>query len=213
VGLIPMAAGVALYWLPLGAGGHFVAFNGRVFETIVARREHRETFDLYHTALIVSLPEGRFTIESAWPIPDGNGEARGVMVEGPVGSPLYGRMRTFRYEVRCWRNGIVADIDDAVLSPQRICDDATTARRILALVPEVPALPWGRKPSGCSEMWNSNSVIAWLLARAGLDLHEIHPPPFGRAPGWSTGIELATQPTGSLHLRRRESASHAHQPM
>ena len=30
-------AGVDLYWLPLGAGGHCVRFNGRVFEPAPGR--------------------------------------------------------------------------------------------------------------------------------------------------------------------------------
>ena len=33
-------------------------------------------------------------------------------------------------------------------------------------------------------MWNSNSVIAWLLASSGLPMDEIGPPAGGRAPGW-----------------------------
>ena len=33
--------GVDLYWLPLGAGGHFVRLNGRVYEALVARRDRR----------------------------------------------------------------------------------------------------------------------------------------------------------------------------
>ena len=64
---------VDLYWLPLGAGGHCVRINGRVFETVVARREHRRACDLYHSALEVRLPEGRFVVESSWPIPDTDG--------------------------------------------------------------------------------------------------------------------------------------------
>ena len=33
------AAGVDLYWLPLGAGGHSVRLNGRVYEAVAARLE------------------------------------------------------------------------------------------------------------------------------------------------------------------------------
>ena len=64
-------ASVDLYWLPLGVGGHFVRLNGRVFEAVVARLEQRPPRDLYHSALVVGVPEGVFTIEMAWPIPDG----------------------------------------------------------------------------------------------------------------------------------------------
>ena len=48
---------VVLYWLPLGAGGHFVQLNGRIFEALVARLEKRPTKDLYHSALVVKVPE------------------------------------------------------------------------------------------------------------------------------------------------------------
>ena len=186
-----MTSSVDLYWLPLGAGGHFVAFNGRVYEAIAARREHRDPLDLYHTALVVTVPEGRYVIEDAWPIPDGDGEQRGVTVEGPVGHRLLGRLRVFRYEVRRWREGVIADLDDAVASPQRLTDDELVAERLLAVADEIPPLIWGRRPAGRDEMWNSNSVISWLLARSGIDHEAIVPPSRGRAPGWSTGIEIA----------------------
>ena len=59
------SAAVDLYWLPLGAGGHSVRLNGRVYEAVVARLERRPRRDLYHSALVVHVPEGRFVIEQA----------------------------------------------------------------------------------------------------------------------------------------------------
>ncbi len=56
---------VDLYWLPLGAGGHSVRYNGRIFESVVARLEKRPVRDLYHSALVVRVPEGEFVIEQA----------------------------------------------------------------------------------------------------------------------------------------------------
>ena len=44
-------------------------------------------------------------------------------------------------------------------------------------------------------MWNSNSVIAWLLVRCGLDLGAIQPPLGGRAPGWNAGVTAANRST------------------
>jgi hypothetical protein len=41
------------------------------------------------------------------------------------------------------------------------------------------------------EMWNSNSVISWLIERAGLDAASIGPPAGGRAPGWHAGLTVA----------------------
>jgi hypothetical protein len=49
-------AGVDPYWLPLGAGGRSVRLNGRVFEAVVSRLEHRPVCDLYHSALEVRVP-------------------------------------------------------------------------------------------------------------------------------------------------------------
>ena len=51
-------ASVDLIWLPLGAGGHFVRLNGRLYEAIAARLQRRPACDLYHSALGVDLPEG-----------------------------------------------------------------------------------------------------------------------------------------------------------
>jgi hypothetical protein len=42
-------------------------------------------------------------------------------------------------------------------------------------------------------MWNSNSVISWLISSAGLDVGGIQPPSGGRAPGWQAGLEIAAR--------------------
>ena len=57
--------GIDLLWLPLGAGGHSVRLNGLVAEWVAARLAHRERCDLYHSGLVVRVPEGRFVIEQA----------------------------------------------------------------------------------------------------------------------------------------------------
>jgi hypothetical protein len=87
--------GVDLYWLPLGAGGHSVRLNGRVFEAVTARLERRRPCDLYHSALEVRVPEGRFVIEMT-PVRDSNGAERGVVAEGAVGTRWAGHFRIFR---------------------------------------------------------------------------------------------------------------------
>jgi hypothetical protein len=181
---------VDLYWLPLGAGGHFVRLNGRVFEAVAARLERRAPCDLYHSALEVHVPDGRYVIEQT-PVSDSKGWERGVVAEGAVGSRRAGRLRIFRYEVRCWRGGIIPDVSEAVESPQRLTDDPEVAQRVLDLAVHVPALVWGRDELGAGEMWNSNSIIAWLTARAGLPAESIHPPVRGRAPGWRAGLVAA----------------------
>jgi hypothetical protein len=40
-------------------------------------------------------------------------------------------------------------------------------------------------------MWNSNSLISFLLVSAGLDPAGIRLPAGGRAPGWDAGISVA----------------------
>jgi hypothetical protein len=183
-------AAVDLYWLPLGAGGHFVRLNGRVFEAAAARAARRPACDLYHSALEVRVATARFVIEQA-PVRDDRGERRGVVAEGPVGIRWAGRFRIFRYEIRRWRGGRIPDVDEAVDSPRRLTDERSRAQRVLDLVPQVPTPVWGRDDLKTGDMWNSNSVIAWLIARSGIDTESIHPPAAGRAPGWHAGLVVA----------------------
>jgi hypothetical protein len=185
-------AGVDLYWLPLGAGGHFVRLNGRVYEALTARLQRRPARDLYHSALQVELPEGTFVIEQA-PIHDWSGQERGVVAEGAVGALWAGRFRIFRYEIRVWRGGHIPDVAEAVDSPRRLSDQEQLARRLLDVVPRVPTPVWGRDELGTGEMWNSNSVIAWVIARSGIDAESIQPPKGGRAPGWRAGVVVASK--------------------
>jgi len=185
-----VATGVDLYWLPLGAGGHSVRLNGRVFEAVASRLGRREACDLYHSALEVRVPAGRYVIEQG-PV-SGSGRApRGVVAEGAVGARWAGRLPIFRYEVRCWRDGIIPDVDEAVESPRPLSDDPALAERVLELAPSVPRLVWGRDELRTGEMWNSNSVISWLLARSGVDVESIRLPARGRAPGWRAGLVVA----------------------
>jgi hypothetical protein len=181
---------VDLYWLPLGAGGHFVRLNGIIYEAVAARIQRRPVCDLYHSALQVEVPEGTYVIEQA-PVPDLGGEQRGVVADGPVGSRSAGRWRLFRYEIRVWLGGSIPDIAEAVDSPWRLSTQEDCARRVLDLVPRVPTPVWGRDELEAGEMWNSNSIIAWVIARSGIDSEPIHPPLGGRAPGWRAGLVVA----------------------
>jgi len=186
----PHSAAVDLYWIPLGAGGHCVRFNGNVYEALVAARERRPRRDLYHAAMIVGLGGDRFTIELA-PSPDARESSRGVVATGPVGARAAGRLRLFRYELRCWRGGRIPDLGEAVGGPRRLTQEAARAQRVLDLVPAVPTPVWGRDELRTGEGWNSNSVIAWLVATAGLSAADLRPPVNGRAPGWDAGLQMA----------------------
>src|SRR5690606_20719752 len=109
----------------------------------------------------------------------------------PVGAPFLGRSRLFRYEVRCWWGGSIPDRAAAVGGPHRVTEDPEVARRLVELIPEFPPLTWGRDEQRTGDMWNSNSLVSWLLARTGHDLAVITPPPGARAPGWDAGIVAA----------------------
>jgi hypothetical protein len=163
---------------------------------VKAKLDGRPRRDLYHAALQVQLPAARFVIEQA-PVPDLSGADRGVVAEGPVGARWAGRFRLFRYEVRLWRGGNIPDIAEAVDSPRRLSDDESVARHLLDVVPQVPRRTWGRDELGAGEMWNSNSVIAWIVATSGIVTEAVGPPVGGRAPGWRAGLLAArTAPKG-----------------
>jgi hypothetical protein len=183
--------GLDLYWIPLGAGADVVRLSGRAYEALSALVQRRPRRDLYHSALVAHTGEAKFVIEMT-PIPDGRGrQDRGVVSEGPVGSRWVRRLRVFRYEIRRWREGVIPDISLAVVSPVRISDDADLVDQVLESVLLVPTPVWGRDELHAGEMWNSNSVVAWLLTRAGLLTAAGRPPLGGRAPGWDAGVVAA----------------------
>jgi hypothetical protein len=64
---------------------------------------------------------------------------------------------------------------------------------VLRLVARCPAYTWGRDELHCGDMWNSNSLVAWLLASTGDGVGGIQPPRGGRAPGWDAGLTLARE--------------------
>jgi len=154
------------FWrLPVGAGGVIVAHASRWWELLSARRDCRAPQQLVHAALEVFTGGERYVIEMTpqWGQPR---TASGVVAIGPVGPPPLGRFRMFRYVVRAWPNGVL---------------------------PEVPLHTWGRAVPPSTDMWNSNSLIAWTLCRAGIDACTLTPPVGCRAPGWVAGIAAGTR--------------------
>jgi hypothetical protein len=192
-------ASVDLYWLPLGAGpgGWLVRASGHLYEALVALRNRRVRSELYHSALIVTLDGHASVIEMA-PVWVTSTPDRGVVATGAVGMPAWGRSRLFRYEVRCWLDGTIPDLVDAEGDPRRVSSDVMHARQVLDLVSSFPTATWGRDEQQAGEMWNSNSLTAWLLARSDHDTQAaaLHPPPNGRAPGWHAGLVVAARPRG-----------------
>ena len=153
--------------------------------------QRRPAAPLYHSALQVRVDDATYAVEMtpAWPR---HRDDRGVVAVGPVGARALGRLRAFRYEIRIWRGGAIGDVGDAVGGPVRL-GDADGARRLLALAPSVPVHVWGRDELGAGDMWNSNSVVAWLLSGVGIDAGSLAPPDGGRAPGWRAGLLAAGQ--------------------
>ncbi len=136
------------------------------------------------------------------PIPDGHGERRGVVAEGPVGLKVLGRFRLFRYEIRRWRGGVIPDANQA-MNTTIVSTDESCAQHLLDILPRVPTAVWGRDELHAGEMWNSNSVIGWLLATGHLDTSRLQPPPRGRAPGWSSGPVVAAREPRAAQPNRR----------
>lgn len=191
----PLTAGIDLVWLPLGAGGHVVRWSGRSYEALCARRQGRPSAELFHSALEVRTSSGAWAVEMTpvWSYA-GNRASRGVLAEGAVGAAWAGRSRWFRYEVHAWRNGEIGDRSYAVGGPIALAGPADAGGRLLAALASVPTPVWGRDQMRTGEMWNSNSVTSWALARSGVDLRGVQTPGGGRAPGWSAGIVVAGRP-------------------
>jgi hypothetical protein len=183
------SATIEVLWIPLGAGQVVVKTSGRIYEATMATLQRRPRRALYHSAIVVLGPPGRWVVEVA-PSPDAEQGARGVVGTGAVGMGSIGRFRLFRYEVRRWPDGEIPDAHFAVVT-HRVEVDTPVALRLLDLVPSVPTAVWGRDELGAGEMWNSNSVVSWLLDRTGLDADRLGPPAGGRAPGWDAGLVVA----------------------
>ncbi len=183
---------VDLFWLPLGAGGRVVAFNGRCYERMVARWQHRSPADLYHAALTLETASARYVIELA-PALAMRGQPHGAVASGPVGWRGAGRWAALRYEVRAWQGGVIPDVEYAVDSPIRVSADPAVAAVLLCAAPQAPTLTWGRDERSTGDMWNSNSLVSWLLEQGGIDADAdaIAVPAGGRAPGWQAGIAVA----------------------
>jgi hypothetical protein len=186
------SASLDLYWIPLGVGNRVVQFSGRTFEAILARWDRRSPCALYHSALVASLGDDRYYIEMT-PVPGGSRAPtdRGVVAVGTVGTALARGIRVFRYEIRRWRNGTIPDLSAAIGDPVRVSNEERDVAAALDAVPDVPTPVWGRDELGAGEMWNSNSVVSWILTVSGLIDGAGGPPRGGRAPGWDAGITVA----------------------
>jgi len=74
------------YWIPLGAGAHVVRVSGRTYEALAAFVQRRPRRALYHSALVATTADGRYTMEMTPVAGPAGREARGVVAEGAVGT-------------------------------------------------------------------------------------------------------------------------------
>lgn len=195
-------ARVVLWWIPVGAGGHLVRHTSRWWELVHAGLAHRRPRRLFHAALEVFVDGDRFVIEMAPAWAGSPTHDRGVVATGPVGLRFLGHSRLFRYEVRCWRSGTISDRRWAEGRTETAIDPGA-ARALLDRVAQVPALTWGRTVGSGGDMWNSNSLVAWLVGGGVLGTADQLPPRDGWAPGWEAGREvLADADLAAARVRR-----------
>lgn len=192
-----MNASGDLYWIPVGAGTRFQRASLFLYESVAAAIARRPRRTLLHAALKLSLECSDYTLEL---MPSPPGPNLRNEVTGPVGIRGADRLRLFRYQACLRESHTLPDEQWAEGLPIRLTDDAGTVAALIAATHSIPAYTWGRRRKGHSEMWTSNSCVAWLLLAAGLDARAIRVPPRGRAPGWQAGNEEAT-------LRRPPPAS------
>ncbi|WP_051276773.1 hypothetical protein [Marmoricola sp. URHB0036] len=199
---------IELYWLPVGAGEPtgLVRLSGRAYEAASARLERRPSRPLFHSALRVFVDDAEFVVEMA-PVWASDLRDRGVVAEGAVGRPWLGRSRWFRYEIRCWRGGVIPDRAYAVGGPVRIDTDPARVERFLRAVRRFPTATWGRDEQRAGEMWNSNSLVSWALSVSGHDLSDVVPPMGGRAPGWAAGMAVAARDVAARDVAARDVGS------
>jgi len=179
---------IELYWIPIRARGSVARHGATFYEMIDALVTRRVRCDLYHSALRVHHPREVVVVEMTHRS-RASADERGVIAEGPVGLRGAGRWRMCRYEIRCWPDGDICA--EPSVGAVRLSADSTTVRRLFDLAPYAPMMVWGRDELRTGEPWTSNSIVSWLLERAGLDAARIRPPEGGRAPGWAAGISAA----------------------
>lgn len=172
-----------MWWLHVGAGGHVARRTSAWWERATAARQHRPPQVLVHAVLEVEDDDGVVAVDMGPTWGKEAAAARRVLMVGPVGSPALGWCPFFRYELRVVPSGV--DESAVVASSARVSLPAG----VLDDLAHVPGYTWGRDEAAVGDMWTSNSVVAWLLARAGVN--EVAPPPGHRAPGWAAGTVVA----------------------
>lgn len=181
---------VELLWLPVGAEtSRFQQASLRLWEAFEAARARRPRVALVHSALRVRTCDGTaYAIELTPAFQPTSVPPRAT---GPVGLRMLGRFQLFRWALQCTPGGAFPDEQWATGEPDVLATDCDTADSLLQLTSTIPRYTWGRRRPGTGEMWTSDSVVAWLLVRASIDVAGVGPPPGTRAPGWDAGLLVA----------------------
>ena len=112
-----VVARVDLYWLPLGVG------DIRCGSTDASTRPWRRGWSAGQCAISTTLRsrytcrrDGSSSNRHRFVIPE-RARSEALSPAAPSGRRWAGHFRIFRYEVRCWRDGVIPDIVEAVASP------------------------------------------------------------------------------------------------
>jgi hypothetical protein len=140
----------------------------------------------YHAALKVTVPEGD---DCVFYIIELVGAAETKKKAGAVGQVKDGpiALADKRYGIRKWRKGKITDAEHTK-DIRWITNDCDKAKCILDNVKNIPANTWGKDDNNYGGPWTSNSAVAWLLTKCGLE-KGIKPPANGVAPGWDAGVK------------------------
>ena len=209
-----------LYWLPLGAGGHSVRVQrphlrggGRsprcaaAAPSVTTSTTRRSTGDDAGGHPTQSRWSAAKALVSAEAADHGAvaGGARGQPPARPLGAvsirdPLLSVAARSQTSRRRLRAPAAAD--------RRPC--SCSGGSVLELVPlrsDLRSGGWTRSQTG--EMWNSNSLVSWLLVSHRPDVGRADRLPVGgRAPGWQAGIAVAAP--RSPEARRRGASGGWH---
>ena len=178
-------ATVDLYWLPLGAGGHFVRWNRRVYEALIALRERRRPQDLYHSALVATVAQSRFVIEMT-PVRDANSAERGVVAEG--------------LSARDWPDGSACFATSSALGIMESSLTSTRQSRVRCISAAIREMP-AESSSSCPRCRRLCGVAtSFALVRCGTRIRSFR------------GFSFARVSTATRSDRRREGARLAGRP-
>ena len=168
-------------------GGDVSSAILRFFANLVL--DNPDDKELYHCALEVQCPDEeqgciRYIIELTDHVSEDEAGNVGQILSGHSGG-IGSSSPGFEYGIRLWPNGEVngGGPDAGGQDPYVVFrDDCDKVKEIVELARQIPTNDY-------SSEWTSNSIIFWLLERAGCDTSEIPGPGGGITPSRANGAE------------------------